>query len=110
VIDGVRVRNLAQRLTGCRTLQGFAGLLLGQLRLAAGLFAFGQGAGAAFVGPPQDQIALKLGVVSAQGSPSDLKPARRGSSRPQPGCFAFDKAGMDESEKGKSGLTVPALI
>src|SRR5215471_9133708 len=33
VIDGVAQCDLAQRLAGCHTLQGFARLMLGQLRL-----------------------------------------------------------------------------
>jgi hypothetical protein len=40
VIDGVGKRNLAQRLTCCHTLQGFARLMLGQLRLPAKSYAF----------------------------------------------------------------------
>src|SRR5262249_56654454 len=67
VIDGVGKRNLAQRLTGCHTLQGFARLMLGQLRLAAEPCALGHGAGAAFVGPLQDQIALELSDAGQHG-------------------------------------------
>lgn len=46
VIDSVGKRNLAQRLTCCHTLQGFARLMLGQLRLPAKSYAFGHGASA----------------------------------------------------------------
>src|SRR5215472_19237867 len=58
VIDSVGKRNLAQRLASCHTLQGFARLMLGQLRLPAKSYAFGHGASAAFVSPLQDQAAL----------------------------------------------------
>src|SRR5215467_1599287 len=47
VIDVVGKRDLAQRLTCCHTLQGFARLTLGQLRLPAKSYALGHGASAA---------------------------------------------------------------
>src|SRR5262249_55744577 len=67
VIDGVGKRNLAQRLTCCHMLQGFARLMLGQLRLPAKSYAFGHGASAAFVSPLQDQAALKFSDAGQHG-------------------------------------------
>src|SRR5215471_11876803 len=67
MIDGVGKRNLAQRLAGCHTLQGFARLMLGQLRLPAKSYAFGHGASAAFVSPLQDQAALKFSNAGKHG-------------------------------------------
>src|SRR5215472_7093631 len=67
VIDVVGKRDLAQRLTCCHTLQGFARLMLGQLRLPAKSYALGHGASAAFVSPLQDQAALKFSDTGKHG-------------------------------------------
>src|SRR5262249_50677096 len=48
-------------------LQGFARLMLGQLRLPAKSYAFGHGASAAFVSPLQDQAALKFSDAGQHG-------------------------------------------
>ena len=77
MIDAVGERNLAQRLAGRHTLQGFARLMLRQFRPATEPLALGHGTGTALIGPLQNQIPFKFGNAAQHRGPRCLIRQRR---------------------------------